>query len=230
MTSLRSVMEGFFEAMRLREDRLRMSYEDEIGAINRNLRTETKKKNYLLKKTRSSESGGIVASVGEGIREYDTINNKRQKKCEDNVKIRITRNENNNINMRTINRDDGLADTKGIILCKAAIAERSPIHKNHKIKLNKLESTSSIKNTTRELKFIETVRGRDARDALPGFACSECELFYEAMVQQGIIEPHELTEHLRECSRHKARWKPPSTPEGFWDLTIRTPEDWKHTK
>ena len=34
-------------------------------------------------------------------------------------------------------------------------------------------------------------------------------------------------EVLQSCSRHKARWTPPSTPEGFWSLTLHTPEDWR---
>ena len=28
-------------------------------------------------------------------------------------------------------------------------------------------------------------------------------------------------------SRLFVRWTPPSTPEGYWDLTVRTPEKWK---
>jgi hypothetical protein len=27
-------------------------------------------------------------------------------------------------------------------------------------------------------------------------------------------------------SRHKSRYTPPSTPDGFWGLTLETPEDW----
>jgi len=34
-------------------------------------------------------------------------------------------------------------------------------------------------------------------------------------------------EVLQACSRHKARWTPPGTPEGFWGLTLHTPDDWK---
>jgi hypothetical protein len=31
-------------------------------------------------------------------------------------------------------------------------------------------------------------------------------------------------------SRHRNRSTPPSTPEGFWDLTVLTPEEWKSKK
>ena len=34
-------------------------------------------------------------------------------------------------------------------------------------------------------------------------------------------------EVLQSCSRHKAKWTPPATPEGFWNLTLETPDDWK---
>ncbi|KAJ1440193.1 hypothetical protein B484DRAFT_391440 [Ochromonadaceae sp. CCMP2298] len=32
---------------------------------------------------------------------------------------------------------------------------------------------------------------------------------------------------LQRCSRHKSRYTPPSTPEGYWQLTLNTPDDWK---
>lgn len=230
-------MENFLAEVRLNEDRLRMSYEDEIGAVSRNLRTETKKKNYLLKKIRNNENSDV--SRGESMKDKKSIANKRQKKNGNNIMSAITSNENNNINIndKTKQKND-LNDTTDIVLCTTVVIERGPpIQNNHsssnKIKSNKQQTertrhdiTSPNTVSTRETKFIETVRGKDARDALPGFACIECESFYAAMVQQGMIEAHELTEHLRECSRHKARWKPPSTPDGFWDLTVRTPEDW----
>ena len=31
-------------------------------------------------------------------------------------------------------------------------------------------------------------------------------------------------------SRHRNRSTPPSTPEGFWDLTVPTPEEWRKEK
>ena len=42
--------------------------------------------------------------------------------------------------------------------------------------------------------------------------------FTQAMVQQGIWKEEDMSQHLKACSRHRARWTPPSTPDGFWDI------------
>jgi len=79
----------------------------------------------------------------------------------------------------------------------------------------------------RVVKQIEVVRKKDARAALPGFTCPECAKFFEAQVQQGIWTLDDLPEALRRCSKHKAKYKPPDTPEGVWGLTIDTPPEWR---
>lgn len=76
-------------------------------------------------------------------------------------------------------------------------------------------------------KYIEVVRNRDQRSVLPGHACEECDKFYQAMQQQGIVNDSNRQQFMQSCSRHKSKFTPPSTPEGFWDLSIRTPADWK---
>eukprot|EP01031_Cornospumella_fuschlensis_P027722 gene27722-33486_t len=81
--------------------------------------------------------------------------------------------------------------------------------------------------SARQGKCIEVVRNRSERAALPGHTCAECEAFYNAMVQQGIVTEENKKMFLQSCSRHKARWTPPSTPEGYWDLSLHTPADWR---
>jgi hypothetical protein len=76
-------------------------------------------------------------------------------------------------------------------------------------------------------KCVDVVRNKSSRDALPGHTCDECEAFYSAMVQQGVFSADSKKARLQECSRHKSKWTPPTTPEGFWDLTVHTPEEWK---
>lgn len=76
-------------------------------------------------------------------------------------------------------------------------------------------------------KCIEVVRNRADRAALPGFACSECEQFYKVMMDQGIVTEENKADFMQSCSRHKARWTPPSTPDGFWDMSLNTPQEWR---
>jgi len=101
---------------------------------------------------------------------------------------------------------------------------------NHINKLNKEAPSVDPKDVTIK-KCIETVRGKENRAALPGHTCMECLKFYETMQQQGVYSNFSDSQMrrkvLQSCSRHKAKWSQPSTPEGFWDLSLGTPEDWK---
>jgi len=94
------------------------------------------------------------------------------------------------------------------------------------ITLNKPSTTSSTSTASYIRKCIEVVRNKAARASLPGHECDECKRFYSAMIEQGIFQPGEKLHMLKECSRHKARWTPPSTPEGFWELSLNTPSEW----
>ena len=94
-------------------------------------------------------------------------------------------------------------------------------------KLSRASTVSSHDRRSDNYKCIDVVREKAERDALPGHTCFECEAFYQAMIQQGIMTEDSKKEHLKQCSRHKAKHTPPTTPDGFWDLTIHTPEEWK---
>ncbi|XP_064481113.1 uncharacterized protein LOC135394345 isoform X1 [Ornithodoros turicata] len=54
------------------------------------------------------------------------------------------------------------------------------------------------------------VRKKAARQELPAHDCKECRLFYE-----GLENGEEL---MRRCSRHRAAFAPPATPEYFWEI------------
>jgi hypothetical protein len=76
-------------------------------------------------------------------------------------------------------------------------------------------------------KYVDVVRNKAAREALPGHTCRECAAFYEAMVEQGIVTEDNRSMFLQSCSRHKAQWAIPDTPESFWDISVNTPAAWK---
>ncbi|ETV67827.1 hypothetical protein H257_16063 [Aphanomyces astaci] len=62
-------------------------------------------------------------------------------------------------------------------------------------------------------KYIEVVRKRDERMALPGHACDECARYYAALGD-------EFDGDQFACSRHRAKWEPYATPEDFWRLSF----------
>lgn len=75
-------------------------------------------------------------------------------------------------------------------------------------------------------KYVEVVRKKSDRENLPGHECDECYKYFAALEQQGICSPSSKAEMLQKCSRHKSRCTPPSTPDGFWDLSIKDPASW----
>jgi len=77
-------------------------------------------------------------------------------------------------------------------------------------------------------KYTEVVRNKAERAALAGHTCDECRQFYGVLMEQGFITASQLPGYLQECSRHKAKFSPDKTPEGFWDdenFSMPTPEE-----
>jgi hypothetical protein len=101
--------------------------------------------------------------------------------------------------------------------------------KNNNNNQNNNNNHNKNRNNNRpSLKVMEVVRKKEERAALRGFPCDDCVAFYNAQIQQKIIDPNNLNDFLKLCSKHKAKYTPSSTPEGFWDLTMgEDPHEWK---
>jgi len=63
------------------------------------------------------------------------------------------------------------------------------------------------------------VRGREQRAKLLGFDCPECADYYRLKLDEGLSKEQILL-ILNKCSRHRGYFKPPLTPEKFWDPEI----------
>lgn len=123
-------------------------------------------------------------------------------------------------------RQKGLHVEKGagVQICQSrddALAQTSKLHRT----LSKLQDP--VKDIPKVVKCIEVVRNKRAREDLPGHECEQCSKYYSALQQQGIVTDESKSDMLKVCSRHKGRWTPPSTPDGFWDIGVDTPESWK---
>ncbi|KAJ7982186.1 protein gamma response 1 [Quillaja saponaria] len=76
----------------------------------------------------------------------------------------------------------------------------------------------------KNFKYIETVRKKAERENMKGIECKQCKKFYDAVlpVDQGkspdISEQSFRCEHHDGVSRHRYRYVPPLTPEGFWNI------------
>lgn len=128
------------------------------------------------------------------------------------------------INRKVTEKSNAKIDRK---ISEKSLAKKSTSSNINKQKESFSDITDKILGACAPVtKFVEVVRKRSERAALPGRACSECDKFYEAMEQQGIISPTSRKKFVNECSRHRSKWTPPSTPEGFWDVSLGTPDNW----
>lgn len=72
-------------------------------------------------------------------------------------------------------------------------------------------------------KYIEPVRKKAERENLKGVECLQCKKFYDAVLPGEDKESNGNRQNLR-CehhdgvSRHRYRFAPPLTPEGFWNI------------
>jgi DNA endonuclease activator SAE2/CtIP C-terminus len=58
--------------------------------------------------------------------------------------------------------------------------------------------------------YVEIVRNKAEREAMTGYACEQCQKFYDAVGDGKRL--------VQECSRHRHRHAPGSTPPGLWNL------------
>jgi hypothetical protein len=70
----------------------------------------------------------------------------------------------------------------------------------------------------RESKHVQSNLSKAARAQLPGRTCSECEAFYRMQKAKGVSS-QDIRDVLNNCSRHRQQWTPPTTPDGFWDMS-----------
>ena len=64
-----------------------------------------------------------------------------------------------------------------------------------------------------------TVRKKEERKKLLGFDCNECQEYFQSKLEEGWTKDQILM-HQNKCSRHRGLFKPPLTPEKFWDSLL----------
>jgi hypothetical protein len=71
--------------------------------------------------------------------------------------------------------------------------------------------------------YQETVRCKEARQGLPCHDCPQCKRFYEVLRKTG----HEVdfSQGIMQHGRHRNRYRPPDTPEDFWELDFLDEKD-----
>ncbi|KAL5225992.1 hypothetical protein ABZP36_012631 [Zizania latifolia] len=88
----------------------------------------------------------------------------------------------------------------------------------------KRHSTISIQPLNKGFKYTEPIRKKADRENLKGVECKQCKKFYDAVLPDGrsngdgVDSTSMRCEHHDGVSRHRYRYAPPLTPEGFWNI------------
>ncbi|KUF94893.1 DNA endonuclease RBBP8 [Phytophthora nicotianae] len=128
-------------------------------------------------------------------------------------------NEKKTVFKTTLKRRDGLAATW-------AEEKRRTLKKSKWEQTLELTASGANKETVRTgqttdkrsgFAYVEVVRNREERKALPGHDCMECKKYYDAL---GGLDAVDAAAHKNKCSRHRARFEPYQTPDDFWRLSF----------
>jgi len=65
----------------------------------------------------------------------------------------------------------------------------------------------------------EVVRSKEERQKLNGFDCRECGEYYQSKIEEGLTKD-QIMKVLNKCSKHRGYFKPPLTPDKFWEADI----------
>jgi splicing factor 4 len=86
----------------------------------------------------------------------------------------------------------------------------------------KQQNRISIQPPKNEFKYREPVRKKADRENLKGVECKQCKKFYDAVLPDGRVNGDGPGSTSLRCehhvSRHRYRYAPPLTPEGFWNI------------
>ena len=94
----------------------------------------------------------------------------------------------------------------------------------HCMSAPKQQSTIQVQPPKKDLKYRESVRKKADRENLKGVECKQCKKFYDAVLPDsrasgdGASSTSLRCEHHDGVSRHRYRYAPPLTPEGFWNI------------
>ncbi|KAI0502353.1 hypothetical protein KFK09_017301 [Dendrobium nobile] len=101
--------------------------------------------------------------------------------------------------------DEDCSDEETLDLASETISKKHPI--------------SIVGPSNKSFKYVEPVRRKIERDNLKGVECQQCKKFYDAVLPDGGKAANTMRcEHHDGVSRHRYRYAPPLTPEGFWNI------------
>lgn len=89
----------------------------------------------------------------------------------------------------------------------------------------KWQAPAPSDGSRKSFKYVGAVRKKAERVALRGVQCKQCKKFYDAVLpdnngaaNEDVNRVNIRCEHHEGVSRHRYKYVPPLTPEGFWNI------------
>ena len=236
-----NVANQIYDIIRERDDLLNMIHEDDRSNLVKHLDrlrkiAKHRRDQIHILAEKYSKLAQLIDSKSNKLAKDILIksdSNNENPKLANNTDLRISRNDEQNTTSATFLKVDSdiKSNINTINQTSNTISMLQAEETENKFPLKRRATISSESDhrvkISKPIKFTEPIRKKDDRAQLPGFTCHECEKFYKLMVEQGVIDSDSQKQtFLNKCSRHKAQYTPPSTPDGFWDLSLNTPADW----
>lgn len=148
--------------------------------------------------------------------------------CKPSIKGDVSQTQNTKILVETLHKpvyDEDNVENKNELVgadvrFPSTVTSSTTNHKRTWNEVKKGEQPQQVINTNKENDFpyVEVVRNRDERAALPAYDCVECSKYYKAL--DGLLTSSQIEHEKSKCSRHRARFEPYNTPDDFWRLSF----------
>ena len=105
---------------------------------------------------------------------------------------------------------------------KAFVASDFAFQDMHSIIDSTADEGSNSEKQVKDTGFAyigKTVKSKEGRKKLHGFACRDCENYYNMKLEEGFSN-EQIVKLINKCSKHRGAYKPPLTPEKFWYADI----------
>lgn len=125
---------------------------------------------------------------------------------------------NSNMDLREVNGNPVSASISADKDIDRECSDEETLDRNSEI-VSKKCPISIVGPSNKGFKYVEPVRRKVERENLKGIECQQCKKFYDAVLPDGDKAANTTRcEHHDGVSRHRYRYAPPLTPEGFWNI------------
>ena len=209
---------------RMRMDRFKMSHANRSNVVPKeeDLNVHQLHGGQEKEKEGEDEGGLNVKNYGKDSKDKDNIDVKQEKSIVE-ISVPVINQDISNATSKVKEKEEIVAvneaEDKSVSIKKRKLVEHSdPNSKN--------ETLTKFKNPLKDnddFKYQQVIRKQNQRRQLTGHDCPSCRAFFDAICKDANGNDNgqfNRKEMVQECSRHRYKYVPEQTPQGFWELSF----------